>query len=169
MILATATVPTGVNGRMAKGKHAEPKTASERKKRSVKSAPSFLDENPALKNTLMQIEKEFGEGSIMPLGADAQTQIEGISSGSLSVDIALGGKGFPRGRIIEVFGPESSGKTTLALHAIAAAQRAGASEGSGGIAAFIDAEHALDPSWAKNWASLSRGCWSASLPAAKRR
>ena len=149
MILATATVPTGVNGRMAKGKHAEPKTASERKKRSVKSAPSFMDENPALKNTLMQIEKEFGEGSIMPLGADAQTQIEGISSGSLSVDIALGGKGFPRGRIIEVFGPESSGKTTLALHAIAAAQRAGASEGSGGIAAFIDAEHALDPSWAK--------------------
>jgi len=149
MILATATIPTGVNGRMAKGKHTEPKTASERKKRSVKPVPSFMDENPALKNTLMQIEKEFGEGSIMPLGADAQTQIEGISSGSLSVDIALGGKGFPRGRIIEVFGPESSGKTTLALHAIAAAQRAGANGGSGGVAAFIDAEHALDPSWAK--------------------
>ena len=79
----------------------------------------------------------------MPLGADRQAPIEGISSGSLSVDLALGGKGFPRGRIIEVFGPESSGKTTLALHAVAAAQRAG------GIAAFIDAEHALDPSWAK--------------------
>ncbi|MCX7431342.1 MAG: recombinase RecA [Planctomycetia bacterium] len=104
---------------------------------------SFLDGNPALKNTLAQIEKEFGTGSIMPLGIDAQAPIEGISSGSLSVDLALGGKGFPRGRIIEVFGPESSGKTTLALHAIAAAQRAG------GIAAFIDAEHALDPSWAK--------------------
>jgi recombination protein RecA len=79
----------------------------------------------------------------MPLGAERQKEIEGISSGSLSVDLALGGRGFPRGRIIEVFGPESSGKTTLALHAVAAAQRAG------GIAAFIDAEHALDPSWAK--------------------
>ncbi|MBM4058696.1 MAG: recombinase RecA, partial [Planctomycetes bacterium] len=85
----------------------------------------------------------FGEGSIMPLGVDAQKPIEGISSGSLSVDLALGGRGFPRGRIIEVYGPESSGKTTIALHAVAAAQRAG------GIAAFIDAEHALDPSWAK--------------------
>ena len=79
----------------------------------------------------------------MPLGSDTHKEIEGISSGSLSVDLALGGKGFPKGRIIEVFGPESSGKTTLALHAVAAAQRAG------GIAAFIDAEHALDPSWAK--------------------
>ncbi|MFM8703116.1 MAG: recombinase RecA, partial [Planctomycetia bacterium] len=110
---------------------------------AAKGAASFLDANPALRNTLAQIEKEFGEGSIMPLGRDAQAPIEGISSGSLSVDLALGGKGFPRGRIIEVFGPESSGKTTLALHAVAAAQRAG------GIAAFIDAEHALDPSWAK--------------------
>jgi recombination protein RecA len=107
------------------------------------AAASFLDGNPLLKNTLAQIEKEFGEGSIMPLGAERQKEIEGISSGSLSVDLALGGRGFPRGRIIEVFGPESSGKTTLALHAVAAAQRAG------GIAAFIDAEHALDPSWAK--------------------
>ncbi|MCY3016031.1 MAG: DNA recombination/repair protein RecA [Planctomycetota bacterium] len=96
-----------------------------------------------MKNTLMQIEKEFGEGSIMPLDSDSQVPIEGISSGSLSVDLALGGKGFPRGRIIEVFGPESSGKTTIALHAVAAAQK------NGGIAAFIDAEHALDPSWAK--------------------
>ncbi|NDC63578.1 MAG: recombinase RecA [Planctomycetia bacterium] len=113
------------------------------KKRAAKAASSFMDANPLLRNTLAQIEKEFGEGSIMPLGSDAQTQIEGISTGSLSVDLALGGKGFPRGRIIEVFGPESSGKTTLALHAVAAAQKAG------GIAAFIDAEHALDPSWAK--------------------
>jgi recombination protein RecA len=102
-----------------------------------------VDDHPLLKNTLAQIEKEFGEGSIMPLGSDTHKEIEGISSGSLSVDLALGGKGFPKGRIIEVFGPESSGKTTLALHAVAAAQRAG------GIAAFIDAEHALDPSWAK--------------------
>jgi recombination protein RecA len=112
-------------------------------KKAPRSGGSFLDENPNLRNTLAQIEKEFGEGSIMPLGADAQVPIEGISSGSLSVDLALGGKGFPRGRIIEIYGPESSGKTTLALHAVAAAQR------GGGVAAFIDAEHALDPSWAK--------------------
>jgi recombination protein RecA len=110
---------------------------------AAKTATSFVDDHPLLKNTLAQIEKEFGEGSIMPLGSDTHKEIEGISSGSLSVDLALGGKGFPKGRIIEVFGPESSGKTTLALHAVAAAQRAG------GIAAFIDAEHALDPSWAK--------------------
>ena len=137
MVMATA----GANGRMAK-KQAEPKAAAE-KRRGGKPTPSFMDENPILKNTLAQIEKEFGAGSIMPLGIEAQAPIDGISSGSLSVDLALGGKGFPRGRIIEVFGPESSGKTTLALHAVAAAQRAG------GIAAFIDAEHALDPSWAK--------------------
>jgi len=103
----------------------------------------FLEQNSELRHTLAQIEKAFGEGAIMPLGAEMQVPIEGISSGSLSVDLALGGKGFPRGRIIEVYGPESSGKTTIALHAIAAAQRAG------GIAAFVDAEHALDPSWAK--------------------
>jgi len=137
MVMATA----GVNGRMAK-KQSEPKAAAE-KRRGGKAEPSFLEANPALRNTLAQIEKEFGEGSIMPLGSDAQAPIEGISSGSLSVDLALGGKGFPRGRIIEIFGPESSGKTTLALHAVAASQKAG------GIAAFIDAEHALDPSWAK--------------------
>ena len=113
------------------------------KGKGAKAGPAFLDAHPGLRNTLTQIEKEFGEGSIMPLGSESQKQIEGISSGSLSVDLALGGQGFPRGRIIEVFGPESSGKTTLALHAVAAAQRAG------GIAAFIDAEHALDPSWAK--------------------
>jgi len=146
----------GVNGRMAKASQkteagkseGEGKVKSEgkggdAKARVVKSALSFLDGHPGLKSTLAQIEKEFGEGSIMPLGSEAQKEIEGISSGSLSVDLALGGWGFPRGRIIEVFGPESSGKTTLALHAVASAQQAG------GIAAFIDAEHALDPSWAK--------------------
>ena len=146
----------GENGRMAKasqkteaaksatkGSDSKGDGKSESKGRPSKTVASFLDNNPLLKNTLAQIEKEFGTGSIMPLGSDAQAPIEGISSGSLSVDLALGGKGFPRGRIIEVFGPESSGKTTLALHAVAAAQRAG------GIAAFIDAEHALDPSWAK--------------------
>jgi recombination protein RecA len=142
----------GENGRMAKASQKTEAaksavkasdTKSESKGRPGKTVASFLDNNPLLKNTLAQIEKEFGTGSIMPLGSDAQAPIEGISSGSLSVDLALGGKGFPRGRIVEVFGPESSGKTTLALHAVAAAQRAG------GIAAFIDAEHALDPSWAK--------------------
>jgi len=134
------TVADGVNGRMGKK---DEKDKERDKKKVAKGGASFLDENPNLRNTLAQIEKEFGEGSIMPLGVDAQKPIEGISSGSLSVDLALGGRGFPRGRIIEVYGPESSGKTTIALHAVAAAQRAG------GIAAFIDAEHALDPSWAK--------------------
>ena len=104
---------------------------------------TVLSDNPALKTTLAQIEKEFGDGSIMPLGADRTAKIEGIPTGSLSLDIALGGQGLPKGRVIEIFGPESSGKTTLALHAIARSQKAG------GIAAFIDAEHALDPSWAK--------------------
>lgn len=97
-----------------------------------------------LKNTLAQIEKQFGKGSIMQLGeGNTNLDILGISTGALSLDIALGGKGLPRGRVIEVFGPEASGKTTVALHAVAQAQR------QNGVAAFIDAEHALDPSWAK--------------------
>ena len=106
-------------------------------------AVSFLESNPTLKNTLAQIEKEFGEGAIMPLGIGTATPINGIATGSLSLDIALGGQGIPCGRVVEIFGPESSGKTTLALHVVASAQR------KGGIAAFIDAEHALDPAWAK--------------------
>ena len=108
-----------------------------------KSINAILEQNTVLKNTLQQIEKQFGEGAIMPLGADKTGVIQGIPTGSLSLDLALGGQGVPRGRIIEVFGPESSGKTTLALHVIAEAQK------RGGIAAFVDAEHALDPSWAK--------------------
>jgi recombination protein RecA len=104
---------------------------------------SIFKKEPGLKNTLLQIEKQFGEGSIMPLGGEAQLKIEGIKTGSLSLDIALGGNGVPRGRIIEIFGPESSGKTTLALHIAAEAQR------SGGIASIIDAEHAFDPTWAR--------------------
>ena len=102
-----------------------------------------LDDHPVLKTTVAQIEKQFGEGAIMPLGAEQQGRIKGISTGSLSLDIALGGQGIPRARVVEIFGPESSGKTTLALHVIAQSQK------TGGIAAFIDAEHALDPSWAK--------------------
>ncbi len=103
----------------------------------------MLDGNSSLKGALQQIEKQFGEGSIMPLGADKQVKIEGIPTGSLSLDLALGGQGLPRGRIIEIFGPESSGKTTLALHTIAQAQK------TGGVAALIDAEHAFDPIWGK--------------------
>lgn len=106
-------------------------------------AASIIEQNPSLKTALQQIEKQFGEGAIMPLGSDAKGLIEGIPTGSLSLDMALGGQGIPRGRIIEIFGPESSGKTTLALHVIAQAQKAD------GIAAFIDAEHAFDPTWAK--------------------
>jgi recombination protein RecA len=96
----------------------------------------------ALKTAVAQIEKQFGKGAIMRLGADTKLDIEGITTGSLNVDLALGGKGFPRGRVIETFGPEGSGKTTLCLTVIANAQKAG------GSALFIDAEHALDPSYA---------------------
>ncbi|MEZ6067857.1 MAG: recombinase RecA [Planctomycetaceae bacterium] len=107
------------------------------------SSANDRDPEKHLQGAIGQIEKTFGEGSIMRLADPAGKAIEGISTGALSLDLALGGAGFPRGRIIELFGPESSGKTTLALHAVASAQKAG------GIAAFIDAEHALDPAWAK--------------------
>ena len=102
------------------------------------------DKMKALDAVLMQIEKQYGKGSIMRLGDEAgQTEIDVIPSGCLTLDLALGIGGFPRGRIIEIYGPESSGKTTVALHAVAEAQKAG------GVAAFIDAEHALDPVYAK--------------------
>src|ERR1700694_2595495 len=96
-----------------------------------------------LKNALSQIEKQLGKGAIMQLGEGAVQDVPGISTGALSLDIALGGRGLPRGRIIEIFGQESSGKTTVALHAVANAQR------PRGVAAVIDAEHALDPAWAR--------------------
>lgn len=120
--------------------------ATEAASKGVKLDPGLkavLDLEPGLKTTLQQIEKTFGEGAIMPLGASHQLTVEGISTGSLSLDMALGGFGLPRGRIIEVYGPESSGKTTLALHVCAEAQK------NDGIAAIIDAEHAFDPTWAK--------------------
>ncbi len=98
----------------------------------------------ALNNAIKSIEKQFGKGSIMRLGEASAMNIEVISSGCMSLDIALGVGGFPRGRVVEIFGPESSGKTTVALHGIAQAQR------QGGMAAFVDAEHALDPLYAKN-------------------
>ncbi len=97
----------------------------------------------ALQRVIAQIEKQYGRGSIMQMDEHNYAKIEGIPTGALSLDIALGGVGIPRGRVTELYGPESSGKTTLALHIIASAQRAG------GVAAFIDAEHALDTTWAK--------------------
>jgi recombination protein RecA len=102
-----------------------------------------MDRQKALEAALAQIDRAFGKGSAMKLGSREQIEIESVSTGSLGLDIALGIGGLPRGRVVEVFGPESSGKTTLALHAIAEAQK------MGGTAAFIDAEHALDPGYAK--------------------
>ena len=102
-----------------------------------------LDRAKALELTLSQIEKQFGKGSIMRLGQETKFDIPAISTGSLTLDLALGIGGLPRGRVVEIFGPESSGKTTLSLSAIVETQRAG------GVAAFIDAEHALDPTYAK--------------------
>jgi len=101
------------------------------------------DRDKSLETALAQIERQFGRGAIMRLGDETRAPIEVIPTGSIALDVALGIGGFPRGRIIEIYGPESSGKTSLALHAIANAQKAG------GIAAFIDAEHALDPDYAQ--------------------
>ena len=114
------------------------------KKTAVAPAAPAADKKKALESAMAQIERTFGTGSIMRLGDSATLNIEAISTGSLSLDLALGIGGVPKGRIIEIYGPESSGKTTLALHILASAQKAG------GIAAFIDAEHALDPVYARN-------------------
>jgi recombination protein RecA len=103
-----------------------------------------MEKDKALELAIAQIEKQFGKGSIMKLGENAKLNIEAIPTGALPLDIATGIGGVPKGRIIEIFGPESSGKTTVALHIVAEAQK------KGGIAAFIDAEHALDPAYAKN-------------------
>ena len=103
----------------------------------------MADKNAALNAALAQIEKQYGKGTVMRLGQNTEMNVEAISTGSLSVDLATGIGGLPKGRIVEIYGPESSGKTTLALHCIAEAQKAG------GEAAFIDAEHALDPVYAK--------------------
>ncbi len=111
---------------------------------SGKSAPDRAgDKDKALEAALLQIERQFGKGSIMRLGEETRVPVEVIPSGSIALDVALGIGGYPRGRIVEIYGPESSGKTTIALHAVANAQK------GGGIAAFIDAEHALDPEYAQ--------------------
>ncbi|MGO2519241.1 MAG: recombinase RecA [Microbacterium sp.] len=105
--------------------------------------PSAADREKSLESALAQIDRQFGKGSVMRLGSDERAPVAVIPTGSIALDVALGVGGLPRGRIVEIYGPESSGKTTLTLHAIANAQKAG------GIAAFVDAEHALDPEYAK--------------------
>ena len=109
----------------------------------MQSPPSAKEKNKALDLALQQIEKQFGKGAIMKLGEDSTLPVDVISTGSIGLDLALGVGGVPRGRVVEIFGPESSGKTTLALTIIANAQRAG------GNAVMIDAEHALDASYAQ--------------------
>jgi recombination protein RecA len=113
------------------------------KTKKDQTVPKATSRDDAVQRVIAQIEKQYGQGAIMQMDEQQYAKIEGIDTGSISLDIALGGRGIPRGRVTELFGPESSGKTTLALHVIANAQRAG------GVAAFIDAEHALDTTWAK--------------------
>jgi recombination protein RecA len=111
---------------------------------SSKTAPDRAsDREKALETALLQIERQFGKGTVMRLGEETRVPVEIIPTGSIALDVALGLGGLPRGRIVEIYGPESSGKTTVALHAVASAQK------NGGIAAFIDAEHALDPDYAQ--------------------
>ena len=120
------------------------------------------DRQKALDAALAQIDRAFGKGSVMKLGSKEAMQVEAVSTGSLGLDIALGVGGLPRGRVIEIYGPESSGKTTLALHCIAEAQK------TGGTAAFVDAEHALDPVYAKKLGvNIDEDARSAASSAAK--
>jgi recombination protein RecA len=113
------------------------------KTKKAQKESTVTGQETALQRVIAQIEKQYGQGAIMQMDEHKYAKIKGINTGSLSLDIALGGAGIPRGRVTELFGPESSGKTTLALHVIANAQR------GGGVAAFIDAENALDTTWAK--------------------
>lgn len=141
--MTTAVPAKNDMAKKAKPVKPEAKTIAKPEKKKLSAVDEMLKNNSDLDVAVQQIEKKFGDGSIMPLGIDARAAIPGVSTGSLSLDIALGGRGLPCGRVVEVFGPESSGKTTLALHVIAEAQK------NGGVAAFIDAEHAFDPTWAK--------------------
>jgi len=144
-MIATTTEPPKTAKTKAKKTMAKKTSKTREGGKSAAKDPALavFDSHPELKTTVAQIEKQYGDGAIMPLGAGQAGPVQGIPTGSLSLDLALGGYGIPRGRVVEIFGPESSGKTTLALHVVAQAQR------TGGIAAFIDAEHALDPTWAK--------------------
>jgi len=116
---------------------------AEKKKIPAVAAPASGDKKKALETAIAKIEKDYGKGTIMRLGDDISINVEALSTGSLSLDLALGIGGVPRGRIIEIYGPEASGKTTLALHVVASAQK------SGGDAAYIDVEHALEPAYAR--------------------
>ncbi|MBQ9733250.1 MAG: DNA recombination/repair protein RecA, partial [Clostridia bacterium] len=116
---------------------------AEKKKIPAVAAPSSGDKKKALETAIAKIEKDYGKGTIMRLGDDISINVEALSTGSLSLDLALGIGGVPRGRIIEIYGPEASGKTTLALHVVASAQK------NGGDAAYIDVEHALEPAYAR--------------------
>ena len=136
-------------GRMTAGGVAGPSRGSPMdgrlsRRRMVGGVATAQDKGKALANVMGQIEKQHGKGAVMRLGDDVRPPIEVIPTGSIALDVALGIGGLPRGRVVEIYGPESSGKTTVALHAVANAQKAG------GIAAFIDAEHALDPEYAKS-------------------
>jgi len=122
---------------------AKTKTSQTGKRKIESLRPETTGKETALQRVIAQIEKQYGQGAIMQMDEHKYAKISGIPTGSLSLDIALGGAGIPRGRATELFGPEASGKTTLALHVIASAQS------GGGVAAFIDAEHALDTTWAK--------------------
>ncbi len=135
MVATSAKVAASNNGSAARKGSAMAK--------STPASPSTSDREAALSRAVTQIERAFGKGSIMRLDDDPTNIPPGISTGAISLDLALGGRGIPRGRVCEFYGPESSGKTTLALHVVANAQKVG------GVAAFIDAEHALDPSWAR--------------------
>ena len=117
--------------------------ATKKKKEAVEQVSDKENRSKALNTAISQIEKKFGSGTIMKLGDNAKMEVSAVSTGSLTLDMALGVGGLPKGRIIEIFGPESSGKTTVALHAVAEVQK------SGGVAAFVDAEHALDPKYAQ--------------------
>jgi len=131
--------------RFAKKKEIASKTSAADKKAAdaAHKQPSAQTKSDSLERAIAQIEKQYGAGAIMKMDDSSPRKIDGIGTGAMSLDIALGGSGIPRGRVIEFYGPEASGKTTLALHVIANAQR------SGGVAAFIDAEHALDTTWAR--------------------
>jgi recombination protein RecA len=139
--MAATTNPENVGPPAYRPSRPEPNRSTS--KVDLPMAPAAPDRGKALELALAQIDKQYGKGSVMRLGEEARAPIKVIPTGSITLDVALGIGGLPRGRIVEIYGPESSGKTTVALHVLANAQRAG------GIAAFIDAEHALDPEYAK--------------------
>ena len=141
--MVTTAAPNKVNGTSASAKRKSPMARTAKAAKPSKLTEPDSNRTKALDSALGQIERAFGKGSIMRLDDDPSNIAEGISTGAISIDLALGGRGIPQGRVVEIYGPESSGKTTLTLHTIANVQK------KGGVAAFIDAEHALDPSWAR--------------------